>query len=53
MKPLELPMAKNLKLLSTFGQTLEESDLYKKLVRKLIYLTIPMPYITYSVQLLN
>lgn len=52
-KPVRLPMVPNEKLLPTSGQLLENPDEYRRLIGKLIYLTITRPDISFGVQLLS
>jgi len=42
-KPFKLPMDPHLKLLSTQGSPLEDDDKCRRLVGKLIYVTITKP----------
>jgi hypothetical protein len=52
-KPLSTPMEENIKLLPTAGDLLRNPSIYRRLVGKLIYLTITRPEITYSVHILS
>ena len=52
-KPTSLPMESNLKLSATDGDLLEDGSLYRRLIGRLMYLTISWPNITYSVHKLS
>ncbi|XP_016199460.1 uncharacterized protein LOC107640453 [Arachis ipaensis] len=52
-KPTALPMEPNLKLSSTDGTHLSDPSLYRRLVGRLMYLTISRPEITYAVNTLS
>ncbi|XP_057739664.1 uncharacterized mitochondrial protein AtMg00810-like [Arachis stenosperma] len=52
-KPTALPMEPNLKLSSTDGTPLSDPSLYRRLVGRLMYLTISRPEITYAVNTLS
>lgn len=52
-KPLKLPTSQNIKRMVATGHQLQYPNQYRRLVGKLIYLTITRPDITYSVQLLS
>ena len=48
-KPSSVPMIPNQKLLKTDGDLLEDKELYRSLVGRLMYLTITRPDITFAV----
>ena len=52
-KPSSIPMETNLKLAQSDGNLLVDSTSYRKLIRKLIYLTITQPDLNYSVNRLS
>lgn len=52
-RPTNFPMEQNLKLLPDDGDPLDDPVKYKRLVGRLIYLTITRPDITYPVHLLS
>ena len=52
-KPSFIPMETNLKLFQSDGDLLVDSTSYKRLIGKLIYLTITRPDLSYSVNRLN
>lgn len=52
-KPASTPMAENLKLSQDDGEDLTDPALYRRLVGKLLYLTITRTDITYSVNRLS
>ena len=52
-KPLKLPIAQRLKLLADSGTQLSYPNPYRRLVGKLIYLSITRPDITYAVHILS
>jgi len=52
-KPASFPMAQNLKLTSDSGAPISNPSRFRRLVGRLLYLTITQPEITYSVHLLS
>nr|CAD1837402.1 unnamed protein product [Ananas comosus var. bracteatus] len=52
-KPAKFPMDQTLKLDSTNGELLKDPTYYRRIVGKLIYLTITRPEITYAVSTLS
>ena len=52
-KPTSLPMDPNLKLNSSDGELLKEAFMYRRLIGRLMYLTISRPNITYAVTKLS
>ena len=52
-KPSTIPMDVNLKLSLEDGVDLADPTIYRRLIGKLIYLTIPRSHITYSVNKIN
>ncbi|KAG7593249.1 Retrotransposon Copia-like N-terminal [Arabidopsis thaliana x Arabidopsis arenosa] len=48
-KPVSVPMIPNLKLSKEDGDLIEDRELYRRIVGKLMYLTITRPDITYAV----
>jgi len=52
-KPLQLPMGSHLKLSAYAGKRLSDPEIYKRLIGKLIYLTITRPDISFAVQVLS
>ena len=49
-KPLQLPLTSNVKLLADSRTFLKDPNKYRRMIGKLIYLTITRPDISYSVQ---
>ena len=52
-KPLQLPMGSHLKLSAYGGKRLSDPEVYRRLIGKLIYLTITRPDISFAVQVLS
>ena len=52
-KPAKVPMEPDLVLIETGSEALKDPTRYRRLIGKLIYLTISLPEITYSVNTLN
>uniref|UniRef100_A0A2N9J5N3 Integrase catalytic domain-containing protein n=1 Tax=Fagus sylvatica TaxID=28930 RepID=A0A2N9J5N3_FAGSY len=52
-KPVTTPMESNLKLMPDEGEFIDDPDTYRRLVGKLIYLTITRPDISYAVSVVS
>uniref|UniRef100_A0A2N9GHQ2 Integrase catalytic domain-containing protein n=1 Tax=Fagus sylvatica TaxID=28930 RepID=A0A2N9GHQ2_FAGSY len=52
-KPVATPMEPNLKLMPDEGDFIDDPDTYRRLVGKLIYLTITRPDISYAVSIVS
>lgn len=52
-KPLKLPLDQHIKVSQEKGTLLDNPEYYRRLIGRLIYLTITRPDISYSVQLLS
>jgi hypothetical protein len=52
-KPVATPMEPNLKLMPDEGDFVDDPDTYRRLVGKLIYLTITRPNISYAVSIVS
>ncbi|GJW67118.1 cysteine-rich receptor-like protein kinase 8 [Tanacetum coccineum] len=52
-KPYKLPIEPNLKLQANVGTPLQDPEVYRRFIGKLIYLTVTRPDICYTVQLLS
>jgi len=52
-KPLQLPMGSHVKLTNYKGKKLDSPDVFRRLIGKLIYLTITRPGIAFAVQVLS
>jgi hypothetical protein len=52
-KPVQFPMEQNLKLSWDNGDLLSDASEYRRLIGRLLYLTITRPYLAYSVQTLS
>jgi len=52
-KPASFPMEQKLYLTATSGEPLSNPSQYRRLIRRLIYLTITRPDITYSIHVLS
>jgi hypothetical protein len=52
-KPVATPMDTNLKLMPEDGELVDDPEMYRRLVGKLIYLTITRPDISYAVSIVS
>jgi transposase InsO family protein len=52
-KPVATPMETNLKLMPDDGELINDPEMYRRLVGKLIYLTITRPDISYAVSIVS
>ena len=52
-KPVATPMEPNLKLMPDEGDFVDDPDTYRRLVGKLIYITITQPDISYAVSIVS
>uniref|UniRef100_A0A2N9IX68 Integrase catalytic domain-containing protein n=1 Tax=Fagus sylvatica TaxID=28930 RepID=A0A2N9IX68_FAGSY len=52
-KPVATPMEQNLKMSQSTGDLLDDPSIYRRLVGRLLYLTVTRPDISYSVQKLS
>lgn len=52
-KPVRLPMDQNLKLGRSTGKILPDATIYRKLIGKLMYLSLTRPDICYAIQNLS
>ena len=52
-KPLQLPMGSHIKLTQFAGKPLTSPDVFRRLIGKLIYLTVTRPDIAFAVQILS
>ena len=52
-KPLQLPMGSHVKLTNYMGKRLSSLDVFRRLIGKLIYLTITRPDTAFAVQVLS
>lgn len=52
-KPAKTPMVSNLHLSKTASDLLPDPSVYRRLVGRLLYLTITQPDLAYSVQILS
>lgn len=52
-KPAQLPMDPNAKLSSSDGDLLEDAGMYRRLIGRLIYLTISRPNVCFAVNKLS
>lgn len=48
-KPSKVPFGQNMKLSKNKGEMLKDPMTYMRLLRKLMYLTLPRPTLSYSV----
>ena len=52
-KPVDTPMDSNVKLVPRLGQPLQDPGRYRRLVRRLNYLTITRPNISFPMSLVS
>jgi len=52
-KPMKLPLHTQVKLTATSGTPLSQPEQYRRLIGKLLYLTLTRPDVSYAVQLLS
>ncbi|XP_062143892.1 uncharacterized mitochondrial protein AtMg00810-like [Alnus glutinosa] len=52
-KPAKFPMEPHVKLSRDNGNLIDDPTMYRRLIRRLIYLTLTRPDLAYSVQILN
>ena len=52
-KPVTTPMEVNIKLTQDDGESLEDLEFYRRLIGKLLYLTITWPDLSYAVNRLS
>lgn len=52
-KSVKYPMLQNLKLTKDEGELLEDPSMYKRLIGRLLYLTITRPDLSFSIQVLS
>ena len=52
-KPIQFPIEENHKLAHAIGKALTDPSRYRRLIRRLIYLTITRPELSYAVHILS
>jgi hypothetical protein len=48
-KPISIPLEQNVKLSVDEGDLVEDTTMYKRIVKSLIYMTITRPYLSYAI----
>jgi hypothetical protein len=52
-KPISIPLEQNVKLSVDEGYLVEDTTMYKHIVRSLIYMTITRPYLSYGIGVMS